>query len=452
MTRKKDTYSRRDVLKHSSAAVAAIGLGLPTLSRAATVGMDDFKSADVDWDAFKGESLVLGALEHPWSQSIEPLIPVFEELTGISVNLRRQSEAEYVAEMPVKLGAGAQEPDVMMIHALGQFVSAGWAEPLDQYYEDRALFDPGWYDERDLFGMAKEFPVWSDGTRYSMAITAEAQTLFANQAALDAKGLAVPKTMDQLYDAAVKLKSPEMAGIVLRSKSDGTAGTWPCGGFVFSFGGEVIDASGRCVLDSAEAIAAVDMYGKLLKDAGPLGVGNYHWYEVLTDFSSGAAAFGIDSSNFATDISDPEKSVVADIVTYGALPSAGSKPIKPNIWTWQAGINANSSKKRAAFLLLMFINSKPGCLLSSAQGLATPRNSAWESSEFRNRFGNQAAEAALANLNAGDAVIFKRCWFHPKAAEILDPWGIAINEVATGQKTAQAAMTEATGKINRALS
>ncbi|EGU49873.1 substrate-binding protein, partial [Vibrio nigripulchritudo ATCC 27043] len=85
-----------------------------------------------------------------------------------------------------------------------------------------------------------------------------------------------------------------------------TAGTWPCGGFLFSYGGEVIK-DGRCVLDSDQAIAAIDMYGRLLKDAGPLGVGNYHWYEVLNDFSAGAAAIAMDSSNFATDFQNPEK-------------------------------------------------------------------------------------------------------------------------------------------------
>jgi multiple sugar transport system substrate-binding protein len=413
--------------------------------------LDMFKSADIDWRAFDGETLVVGAMQHPWADSIESALPIFEELTGIKVTLTKQSETEYVAEMPIKLGAGSAEPDVMMIHALGQFVAAGWAAPLDQFYEDPSLFDAAWYDNDDMFAMARDFPTQPDGENYSMSITAEAQTLFANQKSLDAAGLDLPKTMDDFLAAAIAMKTDMQAGIVMRSKSDGTAGTWPCGGFVFSYGGEVIDADGACVLNSDEAVAGVDMYGRLLKEAGPLGVGNYHWVEVLNDFSSGAAAMGCDSSNFATDISDPAKSIVAADAIYGALPQAGSKPIKANIWAWQAGINANSTKQKAAFLLLSFLNSKPGCALSSANGLATVRNSAWKSAAFQERFGAQAATAALANLNSGDAVIFKRAWFHPKAAEILDPWGIAINEVATGQKDARTALTEATDKINRAL-
>jgi multiple sugar transport system substrate-binding protein len=78
-----------------------------------------------------------------------------------------------------------------------------------------------------------------------------------------------------------------------------------------------------------------------------------------------------------------------------------TQPIKPNIWAWQAGINAYSQKKKAAFLLLSFLNSKPGCLLSAANGLATVRNSAWKSEAFQKRFGAEASTAALAQPQLG---------------------------------------------------
>lgn len=449
-----NNLTRRKFLTSTAATTIGLGLGFnPRISLADSQEevIETFKKADVNWRAFEGQELDVGAMSHPWSSAIKDSLPVFEQLTGMKVKLSTQSEAEYVAEMPVKLGAKSEVPDVMMIHSLGQFVSAGWAAPLDEFYADRELFDPAWFEEDDMFAMARDFPVQSDGQRFSMSITAEAETLFANQASLNAAGLEIPETMDDLLKAAIDMKSDSQAGIVMRSKSDGTAGTWPCGGFVFSYGGQVIDENGVCVLDSDEAVAGVEMYGRLLREAGPLGVGNYHWYEVLNDFSSGAAAMGIDSSNFATDISNPEKSIVAKDAIYGALPRAGDKPIKANIWAWQAGINANSKNKRAAFLLLAFLNSKPGCAMSSANGLATVRNSAWKSEAFQKRFGAQAATAALENLNSGDAKIFKACWFHPQSGEILDPWGIAINQVATGQKDAKAAMAEATAKINAAL-
>lgn len=447
-----DDINRRTFMK--GAAMTALGVSsLPNMSFADSEAaiLEACKKADIDWRAFAGEKLTIGALKHPWANAIRSALPVFEKLTGMTVTLKEQSEAEYVAEMPIKLGGKSDDVDVMMIYALGQFISAGWAEPLESYYSDSSLFDAAWFDEGDMFPMGVELPVSTDGSRYSMSITAEAQTLFANQKSLNAAGVDVPKTMDELLMTAKKLKTSTQAGIVMRSKADGTAGGWPCGGFVFSYGGEVINKDGMCVLDSDEAIAGVEMYGRLLREAGPLGVGNYHWYEVLTDFSSGAAAMGIDSSNFATDIADPKKSVVSNDAIYGALPKAGNNPIKPNIWAWQAGINAYSKKKKAAFLLLMFINSKQGCAITSSVGLATARNSAWKSDAFQKRFGSQAATASLANLNAGDAELMKAVWYNPKAGQILDPWGIAINQIATGQKDARSALIAATSKINKAI-
>ena len=215
-----------------------------------------------------------------------------------------------------------------MVWSSDKAISAGWLEPLNGYYADANLIDAAWYEEDDIFASARSFPVWNDDERYVASITAEAQTLFMNQPLLDAAGASVPSTFDELYETAVALKSDTTAGIAMRAKATGDAGPWPAGGFVFSYGGEIVGSDGVVKLDSPEAIAAIDMYGKLLRDAGPLGVGSYHWYECLNDFMTEAVAIGLDSSNFATDIANPDKSLVAGNAVYGAMPKAGDNPPK----------------------------------------------------------------------------------------------------------------------------
>jgi multiple sugar transport system substrate-binding protein len=443
--------TRRDLAR---AAAVLAGMGVASRggwSRAwAQEGAAEFAGAQVDWQAAKGSALVLGALQHPWTAAIEPLLPQFTALTGVEVQVQTQSETEYLAELPVKLGGGSAVPDVFMVSAIGQAVAGGWLEPLGAHYANKALFDPAWYDEQDLFGSARSFPVWVDGERYVVPITAEAQTLFMNQRRLE--GMNAPETMDELLTLAKALKDDATAGIAMRAKATGDAGPWPAGGFVFTYGGEIVTKAGVCALDTPEAIAAVDMYGRMLREAGPLGVGNYHWYECLNDFMQGAAAIGCDSSNFATDIADPQKSQIAGKVLYGAMPQAtADRPAKANMWHWLAGINARSKNKPAAFLFLAWATSRPTCAMAAALGLATPRASAWASDGFKQAFGAQAAEAALANLRGADGEVMKRCWFHPKSAQILDPFAVAINEVATGVKDAETAMKEATAKINAAI-
>lgn len=412
---------------------------------------EHYANANIDWRQAEGQTIVLGGLEHPWMNAVEPLLGQFTELTGIEVRAELQSESEYVAETPIKLGGGSAVPDVYMVWSLGQAISAGWLEPLDQHYANADLTDMAWYEEDDIFASARSFPVWNDGERYVVSITAEAQTLFINQPMLDAAGGAVPTTFDALYETAMALKNDNTAGIAMRAKATGDAGPWPAGGFVFSYGGEIVDADGNVRLDSEEAIAAIDMYGKLLRDAGPLGVGAYHWYECLNDFMTEATAMGCDSSNFATDIANPEKSLVAGNAVYGAMPQAGDKPAKANMWHWMAGINSKSENKAAAWLFLQWVTSKPTSAMTAAAGLATPRASAWASSGFQEAFGAQASEAALANLQGADGDVMKACWFHPQSGEILEPFGIAINEVVTGTKDAEVAMKEAAEKANAAI-
>ena len=204
-------------------------------------------------------------------------------------------------------------------------------------------------------------------------------------------------------------------------------------------------------LNEPPAVAGIEMYGKLLREAGPVGISTYQWTECLNDFMAGAVAMGCDSTNFATDIADPNKSAAAGHTTYAMMPSAGNKPVKPNMWHWTAGINSNSANKRAAFLFLSWVNSKPTAMLAAASGLATPRASAWSTSAFKERFGAEAADVALRSLKAGDGDLFKATWFNPKAPQILDAFAIAVNQVATGAKEAQPALDAATAKIKSVL-
>ncbi len=445
---------RRSLLRATTLLSSAGLLGISGVPLWAADVFEEIKpqwtAAKIDWMQQKGKKIVLGAEQHPWTNAITPILPHFTRLTGIEVELQPQSETEYTAQLPVKLGASSPTPDVYMVWAVGQAIQAGWLEPLDAMMANKALMDPAWWEADDLFSSAREFQKWSDGKQYLMAITAESEILFMNKTMLDSKGIKVPATMDDLLATAKALKTDDVAGIALRAKSTGDS-TWPVGGFIFSYGGAVIGLDGQVALDKPEAIAGVDMYGKLLREAGPVGISSYQWTECLNDFMSGSLAMGCDSSNFATDIADPKKSAVAGHAAYSMMPKAGDRPVKPNMWHWTAGINSKSQNKEAAFLFLQWVNSKPTCLLTAASGLATPRASAWASSAFKDRFGADAATAALNSLKAGDGALFKATWFHPKAPQILDALAIAVNQSATGAKDTATALGEATTTIKRAL-
>jgi multiple sugar transport system substrate-binding protein len=408
-----------------------------------------YQSANIDWKRYAGTKITVGGATHPWSNAVAPLIPLFTALTGIEVETDFRSETEFLTALPIKLASGSTTPDVFMYLAYGQGITAGWIEPLNAYYANTELVDAAWYDEADILKSAREYPLWNNGERYAFPITAEAQTLYVNRTMLNHKGLDTPKTFDDLLAVARAVKTDEIAGMAMRAKAAGNA-TFPLTGFIYSYGGELLK-DGRVAYDSPEAIAGVEMFTTLLRETGPIGVSNYDWYEALNDFKQGACAMTSDTSNFATDISNPQKSKVSGDAGFALFPNTGDRPSIPNMSCWQAAVNTKSKHKEASFLFLLWATSKATSLLSSANGLATTRISAWESENFRKAFGEEAAQAALANLKNADADLAKRARFHPQSPQILNELAIGASLALSGSVSAEKAMKDAAAKANSLL-
>jgi multiple sugar transport system substrate-binding protein len=442
--------SRRSFVKGLGAAGAALsGLAMLPRSSFAADASALYSSAAIDWKQFSGQTITLAGAIHPWSNAITPLLPQFSRLTGIDVVTDFQLETTFLGALPVKLAGGSSTPDVFMFLTYGQGISAGWLDPVNAHYSDRSLTDLRWYDESDLLKTARAFPVWSDGERYGFPITSEAVTLFVNRDALAAKNLPVPETFDELLATAKAVKSSEMSGIVMRAQAGGNSSPAAMS-FVFSYGGAMVKDN-QAVFASPEAIEAVAMYGQLLSQAGPVGIGRYEWYDVLNDFVQGSTAMAIDSSVLATDISNPARSRVAKQAGFAAFPHAAGRAAVPFMSHWQACINAKSPNKRAAFLFLLWATSKPTSLQMAAAGLPTTRMSAWSSEGFKTTFGSQAAAAALTNLQNADVDRAKAILFHPQSRPIQDAFMIGVNEVVSGAKSAKNAMTAAAEKANAVI-
>ena len=299
--------SRRSFVK----GLGAAGVALPALAMLPRWGFAEdvaavYANAAIDWKQFAGQTITLAGAIHPWSNAITPLLWDFTKLTGISVVTDFRLETTYLGALAIQLNRGGSTPDVFMYTTYGQGISAGWLEPLNAYYSDKSLTDPGWYDESDILKTARAFPLWRDGERYAIPITSEAVTLFINGDALAARNLPVPQTFEELLVTANAIKTDEMSGIAMRAQASGNSSV-PAMSFLFSYGGAMV-SDNKAAFASPEAIAAIEMYGQLLSQAGPRGVSGYEWYHVLDDFLQRRTAMAIDSSNFATDISNPAKS------------------------------------------------------------------------------------------------------------------------------------------------
>ena len=233
--------SRRSFVK----GLGAAGVALPALAMLPRWGFAEdvaaiYANAAIDWKQFAGQTITLAGAIHPWSNAITPLLWDFTKLTGISVVTDFRLETTYLGALAIQLNRGGSTPDVFMYTTYGQGISAGWLEPLNAYYSDRSLTDPGWYDESDILKTARAFPLWRDGERYAIPITSEAVTLFINGDALAARNLPVPQTFEQLLVTANAIKTDEMSGIAMRAQASGNSSV-PAMSFLFSYGGAMVE-------------------------------------------------------------------------------------------------------------------------------------------------------------------------------------------------------------------
>jgi multiple sugar transport system substrate-binding protein len=449
--------SRRELLRRGGALGAGLSLGGVLAAcgsgsdggigetASAGGGLADFKAAKIDWRRYAGTTLVLGALQHPWVNALQPHLAQFTELTGITVRPEIQGEQQYTAKLPVTLAGGSPTPDVYMVFSYGQAVAERWLEPLDPLLGDAKLTDAAWYAEDDVFPSAREFTKWSDGTRYGLAITAEVQTNYYRSDLVPQP----PATFEELAAAAARATRGRTAGIALRGQGTADAVAWPAAGWVFSYDGYLIDPDGKAALASPQTIAGVRDYAELLRRSGPKGVSTWSWLELTTALQQGQAAQMLDSSNAAADLLDPEKSRYAKQIRAARFPSHDGTS-RPNIWHWVAGVNARSRHKEAAWLLLQWATSRPGSRLVAAGGGTPPRTSAWRDPAFRRAFGEQAAGEVLKGLQSAEADRMKAAWMHPKWPEVGDAFARAVNRAITGDDAASA-LREAQGKASRAL-
>ncbi len=390
--------------------------------------------AKIDWKQFDGTEIDILLSRHPWQESLEPLIPEFEALTGIRVNVTKLPEQQFITKVSADLTAGSFAFDVFMtqFYEAPKFQKEKWTASLDGFLTDPKLTDPAWYDWEDFFPGAREIATIGGSYSDRVAITSEAQVLVFRTDVLEASGVAVPSTFDELLAAcaAIKEKGGGVYPITLRG---GAANWWPLYGVVRSYGGNYLDADHKPVIGSAESKAAVETYAELAQYAPP-GITNSDWDEINTAMLSGQAAMFLDSSVVFGRLEDPAVSTVVGKVGVAPFP-AGPGGAHGNSHYWSISMAESSQKKEAAWLFIQWATSKPVQAALALDGVLGSRVSAWKVEGLPEKFPEQFLDSVSTTLST--AVI-------PPAVEqfyeLMDPLRAAVQEVILGNQTADVAL------------
>ncbi len=318
-----------------------------------------------------------------WTNEIVANLDKFKEETGITVNFQQLANDQLSNKIAVSSAAGGSDLDVIAFRPLQEtllFTNNGWVEPLDEYISKSPDFDIN-----DFFESGKDICA-IDGKMYGIPLMTEREIVYYNKELFAQAGItSVPKTMDELMQAAKKLNNPEkgIAGIAIRGK--GSDAVTQFSGFLRAFGGDFI-VDGKAAINTPEAIKAFQFYGDLLKNYGPAGVANMGWTETQSLFTQGKAAMRIDADSQYGFALDPKSSLISDKVGYFVLPEgpAGAKPF--NIVAWALGISSGSKNKDASWEFIKWSLGKEMDVKTALAGNPSTRNSTWTNKEANKNF------------------------------------------------------------------
>jgi len=355
------------------------------------------KEETFDWKQFEGTEIrVLGPTHDFLIVVVDGLLPGFEALTGITVNVEHYPEDQSRDKQQVELLAGNKDLDVLFYQPgrVGQIWNeAGWVEPLDEWVSDPLLTNPDYDYPGDFFqGSIDQGTV--DGDLISIVVgRGLAPVLFYNSQILEEYGVEVPTTFEELEAAAKKINEEsngEIYGIVNRGA--GSAATSQFSFMMHEFGAAWQDADGNITVNTPEWIEAAEWWGRTLRESGPEGAAAYSWGECLNDMVLGKAAFTLELALNPSRIKglDPAMAGVLKAVPipYGPAYDSGGdsyRSTEPCVMPTRFGlsVNAFSEKKGAAWLFIQYMTSKVAQVNYLIVGKPVARNSAYEDPTFK---------------------------------------------------------------------
>ena len=288
--------------------------------------------------------------------------PLWEELTGIKVNIIEAQHDEMFPKMMQEHRGGTGAYDVLNVVPawMGDMVRAGAVEPLDEYvdkYGYRAELD-------DIGDVYRENQMRIGDTIYGFPDDGDVFILYYRKDIFEEMGLSVPTTWDEFYEvskAITDAKAPDMYGSAfMRAR-----------GLLQYFYQERARVEGCKFFDAETMKATINGPGCVKALAGmvkdnttmPPGIEAWGFVETLAAFNAGQSAMlqswppvGRWSAGYGTDdiaMQWVPPSVVAGKVGY-ALPPGGHPQLAAG---FSMAVSSDSKNKDAAYLYIQWINS-----------------------------------------------------------------------------------------------
>ena len=311
---------------------------------------------------------------HDWTNAIQPKLQEFTDATGIEVEFESYPEDQLSTKLNVELASGGQYIDVFMCRPLQevqQFIQNGYLAEVSDVLAD-ADFQKDDFITAALDSYAQAGA--NDGKYYGVPLVTERQVMYYRKDLLEAAGIAVPKSLDELAAAAAQLHDPANGVVGFVGRGLANAAVTQFSAYMYSFGADFFDQATRtATINTPEAVEAFTYYGDLLRNSGPDGALNMHWQQAAAIYSTGGAAFCTDADAIWQSFSGPDTDI-ADVAGYAVSPHMSTW----SVCSWGLGISAGSENKGAAGEFMKWAAGVDMTKFAQTSGISSARNSAWE--------------------------------------------------------------------------
>ncbi len=310
--------------------------------------------------------------------AMQKQIPVFEEMTGIKVDLEMGPMDSVVSKEILALESGSGAYDIISVpyQFLGQFVENDYLQSIDPLFDRDDLILEG-FERSDLIsGMVSASGEWK-GVNYGLPSNTcimvmfyredlfnntDEQTAFKAQYGYD---LAPPVNWVEYRDMAeffTRKSGETLAGDTLDGDFYGVsiagkrhdAMTCEWLNYAWSFGGGIFDDRGNLIMDDSRNVEALQYFSDL-EAYSPPGVSQNTWDELTTQMQQGIVAMQIQWNDCAPSIEDTASSKVAGKVGYAAIPQGTAPAAHYGAWTYF--MPADAPNPEAAWLFLQWVNT-----------------------------------------------------------------------------------------------
>ena len=238
-----------------------------------------------------------------------------------------------------------------------EYITNGFVEPLNSYIDK-------WDEWSSVSEFLKAQLTSYDGNVYSIPYGVYERALFYRKDWFEEKNISVPKTWDELYNAAVELTDPSQNryGYSFRGGA-GTTGFLQMTILSFEDPAKVdiavpfISKEGRSMSDQPEAIEALEFYKKLYEDGSHPDSIAWGYSEMVEAFYSGVTAMLIQDPEVVATCEEYMEEGTWDVAPLPVGPS-GRALFPAGFAGW--GIAANSENKDAAWEVIQALSSVEG--------------------------------------------------------------------------------------------